>query len=169
MTWTPPLTWSPGPPAVTAAQLNQYVRDNQKALIAYCHTIRTSTGTFSASGSFQSFTPDSALVDTASMFSAGTPSRVTAPVAGKYRVRGRMSGAASINAIAQIRKNGTTVVLGGAIQTGALEIGEWDIPLAAADYLEFGIQTGTGTYTLSTTGLPVLGLSGDFTVEWIAP
>lgn len=154
---------------MTSAQLNQYVRDNQKGLLAYCHTIRTSTGTFSASGSFQSFTPDSALVDTSSMFAAGTPSRVTAPIAGTYRVKGRMSGAASVNAIAQIRKNGTTVILSGAIQTGPLEIGEWDIPLAAADYLEFGIQTGSGTYTLSTTGLPVLGLTGDFTVKWIAP
>lgn len=167
MTWTPPQTWPAGH-TVNAADMNTYVRDNEKALIATCRAVfLTAGGSFPASASsalgFAGVTHDAL-----GMWSAGAVTRITVLIAGWYTCKGRVGGSSSTPTLIEIRKNGATILVQGAAGTGNLFVGDVDLDLAASDYLELVAVTGTGAYTLAAN-LGCSSLTGDLSVQWVGP
>jgi hypothetical protein len=135
-------------------------------------TYRTTTQSFGAADGTVSF--DTALYSAGTaMWSAGNPTRVTVPFTGTYRVGalllvGSTSGACSVN----IRKNGSTIVMGGV--SASPQMGQTNgngytassyVSLTANDYLEIFWVHGSSTTAASsavtypyTTPLSTFGL-----------
>lgn len=91
MAWTAPATWVTGE-VVTAAKLNEQVRDNMSALrsasVAQVGTVATTAITTSTWTSI-SFAFE--VYDTDGIWTAGSPTRLAPTVAGFYRVSGSVN------------------------------------------------------------------------------
>lgn len=126
---------------------------------AICVAQRSSVGgtqSFAAADGVWTF--DSTLVNTNTMWSAGSPTRITAPYTGYYRLEyfGIVSGAGAGSYGIFVRKNGTTNVAGTSLaqQSGTSGRTPPIISLTAADYVELiwthGTSTGIATIVSTT-------------------
>lgn len=165
--------------------LNQQIRDNSNALIAQCRTYKNYSsvdpgvgGAGLANGGIYPVDWDGYVLDPLGM-TMGSTTRITAPIAGWYTVRGSVGGFASFGWQTLIFKNGSHVLTGTA-GTGDSTVGEYDLALAAGDYLELLIEVfaGTGGFHMSPSLgnersmlLPDQGIytAADLEVGWVGP
>lgn len=178
MTWTPPRTWATNE-VDTAAFLNAQIRDNSKALITACRTFKnyTSGGAGFANGSSNIVVWDGYILDPLGM--ATTSTRITAPIAGWYTVRGVACGFASAGFTAKVFKNGS-LILTGTTGTSDSTVGEYDLQLVATDYLELVVVVNAGAGGFGWSPSPVAEHSiylpdqaiftiADLKVDWVGP
>jgi hypothetical protein len=185
MSWTTPITWPSG--AVTALQLNQQVRDNPKAKLARCQAYNSTYGVTNLIGVAPGGTGlvafDGVLDDPLGMWGgAGQPTRITAPIAGWYRFRGVVCGSAQAPSggyRARLSKNGVAQIdAANTLNAGSI-VGEYDIQLAAGDYLELLVAVALGgsgfswspSFGDSTLSIIAFGLfsAANLDVEWLSP
>lgn len=170
--WFPPKTWATND-SPAAHEFNTYVRDNQLALVSSCRAVYNGfAGSFAASAS-------SPLVfagvsrDPTSMWNAGAPTLITAPLPGTFSCKARIGGSVTLSASGQapylaIRKNGDTIIAESLPGTGNLLTGDVEVALAASDYVEAVLVTGIDGYNESAS-LGVGALIADLVVAWVAP
>lgn len=164
MAWTTPRTWVTSE-VDTAAFLNSHIRDNENALAAKCVVYRNLFGNNVVGVTAFARSFDGAITDPQSMWSAANASRVTVPIAGWYRCRGRMGGTSNVASSVALYKNGVSSAAGPSV-TSNFVIGDYDIQCVAGDYIELVLTVGAGTlFVESIVGL----IATDLSVEWIAP
>lgn len=188
MTWVAPRTWVASE-VDTAAFLNQALRDNMNALISGVQAYNSSywsntTPGFStvtwANGSTTAVAFDGVDHDPFGMWSAGAPTRLTIPVGGWYRFRGRVSGFASAGYTPKLFKSGVLALTGATATTGASSVGEYDVQCAAGDYLELKVvvAAGAGSYAFSPSSTPdstifadafARIIVADLAIKWVGP
>ena len=163
MTWTAPSTWVAGA-ILTAAQLNQQLRDNMNFLAIPNMARARSTTATSIPNATATVIPFAAAdsYDTANMHSTTVNnSRVTVGLVGVYSITGQLY--LTANGTGQrviiIFKNGvelqtaTVPAVSGAF-TIRMNMTALDYASAITDYYELGI------YQDSTTTLPLIGIGG---------
>jgi hypothetical protein len=169
-----PITWSTGTD-ITAARLNQDVRDNPSFLAnpPCCRVFNNANINHTSSGSVQYLTFNSERFDTNTMHSTSVSTgRITFTTAGKYMVGGTIEFAA--NATGQrmlaIRLNGTTLIHVGpqvdaAASGGTVVSGTTFYQFAAADYVELGgYQTSGGTLAMDALS----NYAPEFWATWVS-
>lgn len=188
MTWTAPRTWVASE-VETAALFNAHLRDNMNALISGVQAYNESywnngipgfsTVTW-ANGSTTAIAFDGVDHDPLGMWSAGAPTRLTIPVAGWYRFRGRVSGFASAGYTPKLFKSGSLAITGATATTLASSVGEYDVQCVAGDYLELKVVVAAGAGSFAFTPSSVQDstvfaddfariIVADLSLRWVSP
>jgi len=163
MAWTAPSTWVAGA-ILTAAQLNQQLRDNTLAgSAAACRVVRTTDLTPYTTGAaitWESVSASGGFQTQPTMWVVGSPTQITVPIAGIYLVSLRVlvTGSATITAgVAAVTKNADPAVTTTALNGSAANASNacfasvtTTMSLAANDYLKFSVNmTGGSAYVVN--------------------
>ena len=180
MAWTAPSTWVAGA-ILTAAQLNQQLRDNTlSGSAAACRVVRTTNLTGYTSGSaitWESVSASGGYQTQSTMWVVGDPTKITVPVAGMYLVtmRAYLTCTATLTAaIAAMAKNADPAVTTTALATSAANstVASFTsfstvISLAASDYLKFSVvPSGGSAYVINGAATETFSQSS-VTVTWL--
>lgn len=175
MAWTTPKTWSVGD-VLTAADLNAYVRDNNKWLGTdkpHARVRNTADISHTSSGNYQALTFDAERVDVGAMHdTSSNTGRLTVPAGGGglYAIGGQIEFASNSTGRRgiQIRLNGTTVI--AREETGNLGANPHTCTvatvyqLAAGDYVELmGLQASGGNLNMLASS----AYSPEFYAHWL--
>lgn len=176
MAWTTPKTWSVGD-VLTAADLNAYVRDNNKWLGTdkpHARVRNTADISHTSSGNYQALTFDAERVDVGPMHdTSSNTGRLTVPAGGGglFAMGGQIEFASNSTGRRgiQIRLNGTTVIareeaanLGANPHTCTVST---VYQLAAGDYVELmGLQASGGSLNMLATS----AYSPEFYAHWLS-
>lgn len=175
MAWTTPRTWANNE-TVTDAILNTHVRDNLNAIVnpPYVHVRAASTSTTIGTAA-TALQMDTSVADTNTMYSAGSPTRVTVNTAGLYLVQGGYGivgatiGAAyylhwTVNATL-ISQAASSVVVGATARNILLSNTAF-IRLFQNDYVSLnGYHAGASVLATSTTNY----LTSWMQLRWMGP
>lgn len=173
MAYVTPITWSTGTD-ITAARLNQNVRDNVAFLATppSCRVYNSSNISHSSSGSYQYLTFNNERYDTDTMHSTSVNTgRITFTTAGKYHVGATIEFASNATGVRGlvIRLNGTTLIASVTVSASSatqtnLTAG-CDYQFSAADYVEVGAyQSSGGSLNVSAVG----NTSPEFWAHWFS-
>jgi hypothetical protein len=164
--WRDPRTWATNQNP-SGFMFSTDVSDNQLALITGCRALRQGAVTYAGGSGQTPIVFDNTARDPFGMWVAADPTKVTVPIPGVYKIKGRIAGA-SVNACdLQVWKNGSPMV-GFSASTGYLEASELPYTLVAGDYIQLIFDVGASDYNgqISIWGSSALA---DLTVQWISP
>lgn len=169
--WTAPRSWVTSE-VDTAAFFNAQLRDNMNALISGAHAYQALTPSFAVGPGATTAIPFTGIAnDPLGMWSSGSPTRITVPIAGTYRFVGRAGGDSAASWTLKLYKNGVLAVTGASLASGIAQVGEWDVTCVAADYLELRITAGASPVAAGPTVLyqNSIQTTADLVVRWSAP
>jgi hypothetical protein len=149
MAWTAPSTWVAGA-VLTAAELNEQLRDNMVALSVAPSCLVRRTTSLTGYTATSAIAWNDAAFDTDSMFSAGAPTRITINTTGIYNINfaGVTTSATTMTLTSTaIAVNGTDIsgLYITATGNGAFITSSVVASLTAGDYVTVGINYGSGS------------------------
>jgi len=160
--WTTPRTYTAGE-TITSTILNTHVRDNLNGIVSppYAY-VRATTSTTLVSSGWTEISFNTEVVDTDTMYTSGSPTRLTAKTAGLYVISGGFAiGTLAANANVQMRfaingadipHAGTSVAAGSASYNAMLST-SCMYQFAVNDYLELrGLPSTASVNTAVASG-----------------
>ena len=177
MAWTSPRTWAASE-TVTAAIMNTHVRDNFNAIVSppYAY-VRATTATTVGGSAYANISFNTEVVDTDSMYTSASPTRLTIATSGLYLLTGGFSMNLTAGTIATVHftVNGTALAhtgnsfaLDGGTSSAAKDIGlslTCFYQLTAGDYVQLSAySTRTAVSTLVSSADQAF-----MQVRWMGP